>query len=400
MTTRPGRAVRALIVSRTFTPEVNAAAFRLGALAGGLRRSGADVEVITSVPPRALRGVPEPSGIRVRRWPVLRDAGGNVRGYVQYLSFDLPLLVRLLFRRFDVLVSEAPPTTGLISALVAAVRRRPLVYYAADVWTDGVAAVGSPAPVVGVMRMLERAVLTRSTRILSVSPGVDDRLVGLGADPERIAMIGHGIDTEVFRPDGPIPEEGRRYFVYTGTMSEVHAPQIFVRAFAAIAEQHPDVDLRFYGQGVHVPELQALAERLIPGRAVFGGVVPPQEAAQWLRGAVAALVSLTPGIGYDFAHPTKAYAAAACGTPILYTGAEPFGRIIREAELGEWAAYDVDAVAEGMGRLLTDAAAAARDRLRPERAQWAREHVSLAAVADDAAAVVTAAASRFSRGSR
>ena len=35
----------------------------------------------------------------ISRWPVLRDGGGNVRGYVQYLSFDLPAFFRLLVQR-------------------------------------------------------------------------------------------------------------------------------------------------------------------------------------------------------------------------------------------------------------------------------------------------------------
>lgn len=394
MSRRSERPTRVLIATRTFTPEVNAAAFRLGALARALRDAGAEVEVVTSRPPRALRGVPETPGMRVRRAPVLRDAGGNVRGYVQYMSFDVPLAFRLLFRRFDVVVSEAPPTTGLVSAAVAWLRRRPLVYYAADVWSDGVAAVGAPKPVVAVMRTLERMVLARAALILSVSSGVDERLRLLGASSARIATIGHGIDTDHFRPDvDPHPSE-HPYFVYTGTMSEVHSPQIFVRALALVAPEHPHLRLRFFGQGVHVQELQALAEELVPGRVEFGGVVPPAEAARWIRGAAGALVSLTPGIGYDFAHPTKAYAAAACGTPILYTGADHFGRIVEEGGLGERTPYDVDAVADAMRRLLEPGADERREALRAARADWARRTVSLAGVGRRAAEAVMRIARR------
>ena len=48
--------------------------------------------------------------------------------------------------------------------------------------------------------------------------------------------------------------------------------------------------------------------------------MPPTEAAEWIRGAAAALVSIVPGIGYDFARPTKTYAAAACGAPTWLIG--------------------------------------------------------------------------------
>jgi glycosyltransferase involved in cell wall biosynthesis len=192
---------RALIASRTFTPEVNAAAFRLGALARALaRRPHDEVLVITTHTAPHAPETADPSGVTVDRWPVLRDAGGNVRGYLQYASFDVPLLVRILFRRWDVAVAESPPTTGVVVAVSAALRRRPYAYYAADVWTDGVISMGAPAPVVAIMRMLERFALRRAAAILSVSEEVTERLERLGADPDRVHVVGNGIDTEVFSP--------------------------------------------------------------------------------------------------------------------------------------------------------------------------------------------------------
>ena len=384
---RPATGV--LIATRTFPPEVNAASFRLGALARALARR-AEVAVVTSTPAKHAPPVRDAAGVDVRRWPVLRDRGGNVRGYVQYMSFDLPLFARVITRRFGVAVAEAPPTTGIVTATAAALRRRPFAYYAADVWTDGVAAVGAPRVVVGAMRTLESFVLRRASCILSVSDGVNERLALLGADPARITTVGHGVDTAVFSPDGPRSASDRPYFVYTGTMSEVHRPQVLIEAFAAIAAEHPDVQLRFFGQGVYEQELRALSERVVPGRVHFGGVVSPEDAATWLRGAVAALVSLAPGTGYEFAHPTKAYAAAACGTPILYAGPAGFGAIVRENELGEAVLHDAALVAESMVTLLEQSRSGATEARRRDRARWAAEHVSLDAVGERAAAAVLA----------
>src|SRR5690606_10654633 len=101
---RPRVTRRILLASRLFVPEVSAGAFRLGALAAALGRRGAEVTVVTSRPPRHAPPIADPPGVRVSRWPVLRDRGGNVRGYLQYASFDLPLPLRLLFRRFDAVV--------------------------------------------------------------------------------------------------------------------------------------------------------------------------------------------------------------------------------------------------------------------------------------------------------
>ncbi|GAB2842113.1 glycosyltransferase family 4 protein [Microbacterium insulae] len=379
-----------LLATRTYPPEVNAAAFRLGALARALARR-AGVTVITSTPAAHAPTIRDAAGVKVKRLPALRDRGGNIRGYVQYMSFDVPLLLRLIARRFSVAVAEAPPTTGAVTAVVAALRRRPFAYYAADVWSDGVAAVGAPRLVVGLMRSMERFVLRRAACVLSVSDGVNERLAALGVDLAHVTVVGHGVDTTVFTPLAPASGDGA-YFVYTGTMSEVHRPQVLVEAFASIAPQHPDLTLRFYGQGVYEQELRDLSEHLVPGRVEFGGVIAPELAARQLRGAVAALVTLAPGTGYEFAHPTKAYAAAACGTPVLYAGPDEFGAIVRENDLGLAVSHDPSAVADAMERLLKDRELGATERERPRRAQWAADNVSLEAVGARAADAVLALA--------
>lgn len=378
---------RVLIASRLFPPEVSAGAFRLGGLARALVRRGDAVRVLTTTPPAHAPKLQDPRGVRVDRQPVLRDRGGNVRGYLQYASFDVPLIFRLLRGRYDVAVAESPPTTGLVVWAMSALRRRPIVYYAADVWTDGVISMGAAAPVVWAMRMMERQILARSARIISVSAEVTERLKVLGADPARIATVGNGIDTGVFSPNVDPQPEGGAYFVYTGTMSEWQRPSVFIEALALIAAES-DVKIRFFGQGSVEAELRQLAERIVPGRVEFGGVVSPAESARWIRGAVGALVSIVPGIGYDFAKPTKTYAAAAVGTPVLFAGPDTGGALVRDARLGLAAEFETEAVAEGMRRLIHDSTSGATEEERMRRSEWARSTVSLDAVADQVAEVV------------
>src|SRR5699024_7919711 len=138
---------------RIFLPEPSAASFRLAALVRALADDGARVDVLTVSPPAGVEpGDGAPSAAlpaRVRRAPVLRDGSGYVRGYLPYLSFDLPLVWRLLrTRRPAVVVAEPPPTTGVVVRLVCALRGIPYVYYAADVWSDASASTGAPGVVV------------------------------------------------------------------------------------------------------------------------------------------------------------------------------------------------------------------------------------------------------------
>lgn len=362
--TRPVR-----IATRLFPPEVAAAAFRLRVLADAFESLGRPVEVLTTRPPGGL--LPDDGSLQVTRWPALRDEQGNIRGYLHYLSFDLPLALRLLVRRRPaLLVCEPPPTTGLVVRIAAALQRVPYAYYAGDVWSDGAASMGAPAPIVRVLRAVESWVMRGATSVLCISDGVAERVAHLGVEGSRIVVVGNGVDTDVFTPDGPPPTGASHgdgaLFVYTGTMSEWQGAEVLVRAFAAFRADEPDARLVFLGQGSDVPHLRRLADELAAGAVEFRGVVPPPEAAAWLRSATAALVSIKPGQGYDFAKPTKVYAATACGTPVIFAGAGAGHDLVESQRLGWAPGYDVEAVARAM--------AAARGLTAVERAST-REHV-------------------------
>ncbi|UVS82443.1 glycosyltransferase family 4 protein [Actinokineospora sp. UTMC 2448] len=372
--------MRVVLATRLFAPEVAAAAFRLKALADGFAAAGHQVTVLTTTPPKTA--APQRFGdYDVRRWPVLRDSGGNVRGYVQYASFDGPLALRLLLASADVVICEPPPTTGVVTAIACLLKRKPYYYYAADVWSDALVAIGAHKAVAGFMRGLERFALRRARGVIAVSDGVAERVRELGVPADRVRVVQNGVDTTTFRPVEVTPEEN--YFVYTGTMSEWQGSDVFVRAMPLVLAKHPTAKLRFFGQGTAEKALRALAAELAPGSVEFGGVVPPADAARWISGAVGALASIVPGQGYDFAKPTKIYAAAACGTPMLFAGVGASAELIRDNKLGLVADYTPQAVAEQMIAML-DGATVDREHL----VDWVGENASLATTGRVAAAWV------------
>lgn len=393
-----------MLASRIFAPEPAAASFRLWALTRALGRTAATVSVVTVRPSladarRATTGPGSdlPDGVTVSRWPVLRDASGVVRGYLPYLSFDLPLVLRLLLsRRPDVVVSEPPPTTGVVVRVVCAVRRVPYVYYAADVWSDAAESTDAPRLVVRGVTALERFALRGAERTVAVSEGVAERVRALGAAADRVTVVRNGIDTTTFTPDGPVQPQADAspYLLYAGTASEWQGAEIFVEALAKVRTAVPDARVVFLGQGSAWPAMRATAERLGLGPTSTGAVsfvdaAPPEGAAAWLRGARAALVSLRPGQGYDFAFPTKVFAAVSCGTPVVYAGPGPAGPVVSENRLGVVTGYDVDEVAAAMTTLLRADPLDAPDRARLHT--WVRSHASADRAGDLAADVVRSA---------
>ncbi|WP_449277076.1 glycosyltransferase family 4 protein [Leucobacter sp. GX24907] len=381
--------MRVAITSRIFEPEPSAASFRLGALARTLTAAGHEATVLTVKPPKGTPNADSERRYRVRRFPVLRDSTGYVRGYVQYMSFDIPLFFRILCGpKRDLVITEPPPTTGFFVRLACAMRRTPYAYYAADVWSDAAESTGASGLVVSVVRRMERFALSGARAVLSVNAGVSDRVREI-APAALVHTIGNGIDTAVFTADGPIQDDAP-YLIYSGTASEWQGAAIFIDALERVLPQHPGIKLVFLGQGSDWPALQEHAARLPEGAVEFVATVPPEVAAAWIRGAVASVASIRPDAGYDFAFPTKVFASWAVGTPVVFAGEGPVRIFIdehaTEAALGEGCRYDAEAVAKALGRLL---AAAPSSKQRTATAEWASENVSLDAVAERAVRILT-----------
>lgn len=400
------------IVSRIFAPESAAASFRLEAVAKALIRAGSNVRVLTaSLPSTALEDESErlpggvADGIDVSRWWVLRDKTGYVRGYLPYLSFDIPLFFRLLFgNKADVVLVEPPPTTGVVSRIATAVRRTPYVWYAADVWSDATEIAGAPRPVVAVVRMMEKFALRGASGTIAVSEGVAERVKAFGA--RNVRVIPNGIDTETYRPEIPALSQNElldlgitgSYLLYAGTASEWQGARIFADAMDEIASTTDDLQVVFVGSGSEWQDIEEISKRLTHkfGREVVVLLPPrsPERVARLMAGAEAALVSIVPGMGYDFAYPTKVLAGLSVGVPVLYVGRGPVATDVNRKKLGVVSNYELGEVQEAMASVV-DLGKELGDRRR--RHSWVEASRSLRVSASRAARFVLENASKRKR---
>ena len=303
------------------------------------------------------------------------------------MSFDVPLVARLLTGpRPDVVVSEPPPTTGAAVRMACAVRRVPYVYYCADIVSDAAALAGVPGLVVRTVAGLESFALRGARRVIAVSDGVACRARDLGA--RDVAVVPNGVRVPdavaTGAPEG-FPTCDGPVFVYAGTVAQWLAPEIFVDAFERARARLGDARLVFVGQG---SGWDALAER---SRGVTGVEMIPavsaEEADRWMARAAATLASLRPG-GYDYAYPTKILASLAQGTPVIYAGPGQAARDVAEGGLGVACGLDADEIAEAMVGLASGTAA----WVGAEGARaWVSAHRSVEASSRAAAAVVRSA---------
>jgi len=385
--------MRIAIVSRIYRPEPSAASSFLGAVADEALARGHRVTVLTVRPPRGLQ-VGEPAE-EVRMAPVLRDGSGYVRGYLPYLSFDVPLFFRLLFlRRPDVVFMEPPPTTGFVVRIVCALRRIPYVYDAADVWSDAAEQATSSRLVLRVLRATERFAMRGARTIVTISQGVLQRIASLGV-ARPVVVTGFGADTTSFLPPTEDDVATERVFLYAGTYSHWHGAEIIVDGFAEFSRTHPDYVLRFIGNGSERAALEQRARDLGVEHAVdFVETMPSADLVPHLHRAVATLATQLPDTGYEYAFATKAYSSMAAGCPVIFVGPEAgptaafLDRANAEVRGGIISGYDASSVATAMAMMAT-APLTTTERLRV--AAWTAAGHSLAAAATRVVDVVETA---------
>jgi glycosyltransferase involved in cell wall biosynthesis len=373
--------MRIAIVSRIYRPEPSAASLYLGAVADEALDRGHDVTVLTVRPPADLdAGSPRET---VRMFPVLRDRNGYVRGYLQYLSFDVPLAFRLLvLRRPDIVLMEPPPTTGLVVRVVCALRRIPYVYDAADIWSDAADQATSSKLVIRVLRAMERFGMRGARHLVTISQGVKDRVHALGVS-RPVTVTGFGADTRAFVPPARTDTPAERVFLYAGSYSAWHGADAAIDAFAEFSRDVPGYVLRFIGNGSERAALEARTHELgLDGKVEFVDAVPSDELLPELHTALATIATLRPGTGYEYAFTTKAYSSMAAGCPVIFAGPGPTASFLDRANIAVRAGvvchYAPAEIAQAMREL------AATPLSGPERhalAEWTANEHSMAAVA-------------------
>jgi glycosyltransferase involved in cell wall biosynthesis len=208
------------------------------------------------------------------------------------------------------------------------------------------------------------AALARASRVIVVSEqSRHDLLNTYRVDPERVFVVPLGVDTDLFKPAPPqaIDSVRRRYgiegpyLVSLGALEPRKNLPATIRAFASLPE---DVRPALVLVGAASPwnregwdlVRSALEELPIPvrKRVVLTGYVPEAEKVALLSGAEALVYpSLYEGFGLPVIE------AMACGTPVLTSNTSALPETAGSAALLV-DPDDVEAIADGLQRLLTD----------------------------------------------
>jgi colanic acid/amylovoran biosynthesis glycosyltransferase len=232
-----------------------------------------------------------------------------------------------------------------------------------------------------VRRVLEQyaagysAMFREAAALVSVSRGMQRRLVELGAPPERVHYNPCGVDCERF--GGAEPARSPPLVLAVARFVEVKAPQLTLAAFAEALGQYPEARLRMLGDGPLLGECRRLSASLSIDHAVtFLGRQPHYVVAEEMRRArLFAQHSVEAASGAVEGTPVAVLEAGATGLPVVATRHGGIADVVTDGETGLLVEErDVAGMARQMLRLLRDPAHAAA--LGGAARRHVREHFS------------------------
>jgi glycosyltransferase involved in cell wall biosynthesis len=212
--------------------------------------------------------------------------------------------------RPDVIYATSPPLTIAIPALAAAARwRAPLVFEVRDLWPEAPIQMGALTNprVQRQARALEREAYRRARRVIALSPGIRDGIVGTGVPAGKVVLIPNASDLDLFQPSDP-PEQ---FLVsYFGTMGEANDLSLAIEA----AKRLPDMPFVLMGDGKRRAELA----RAAPPNVSFPGPAAGKEQVAELAARSGACLTFFKDVPVLATNsPNKLFDTFAAGRPAI-----------------------------------------------------------------------------------
>lgn len=189
------------------------------------------------------------------------------------------------------------------------------------------------------IRPLIRKALTRADGVIAVSEALKRRMIELGVEEDKIAVIRNGVDREVFYPRDRAEARRKlgldlqsRIIVTVGALVPVKGVNRLIDAMALARNSMRDANAKLYviGEGPQRATLESrIARRSVADRVFLVGSRPQSELAEWYSAAdLFCLASHREGC------PNAVIEAMACGLPVVASDVGGVGELISKQNFG------------------------------------------------------------------
>jgi teichuronic acid biosynthesis glycosyltransferase TuaC len=259
------------------------------------------------------------------RFPVIPRIGMSIAPWLLYRA-SLPAARRLVREQgLEIIDAHYVYPDGVAAVWLGAALGLPVVVTARG--SDVTQLPDFPVP-----RRLIRDTVGRADGLIAVSAALRDRLLSLGAPPERTIVLRNGIDVRMFHPPADREEArtalglAKKTLISVGGLIERKRHHLTIDALRLL----PDTELLLVGEG---PERAALQARIdaagLSGRARLVGPVPHARLAAYY-GAADASVLASSREGWA----NVLLESMACGTPVVASNIAGNPEVVQAPEAG------------------------------------------------------------------
>jgi glycosyltransferase involved in cell wall biosynthesis len=200
-----------------------------------------------------------------------------------------------------------------------------------------------------------RRMFREAAAIIAISRSIRDKLISLGASPDKVRYIPCGVDCEQF--GGAEPAQAAPVFLAIGRFVEKKAPDLTIAAFAKVYRECPQARLRMVGDGPLLAQCRSLAKELNVDDAVtfLGERTHGAVADEMRRARCFVQHSVEAPSGDCEGTPLGILEAGASALPVVSTRHAGIPDVVVDGETGFLVAEkDVNGMAEQMLRLARD----------------------------------------------
>jgi colanic acid biosynthesis glycosyl transferase WcaI len=292
------------------------------------------------------------NGVDVYRCPIwVRRQPSGIQRLLHLLSFSLsclPIMLRQVYWRPDVVMSVEPPALCLpASLLVSRLSGARSWLHIQDFEIDSGFNLGI-VPNVHWLRSVvlacERWLMRKCHLVSTISEAMLDRLCLKGVSPERIILFPNWVDTSQIYPlpetVNPLRnqlgfEAADSIALYAGTMGNKQGLDLLIEAARYLQDEVPKLKIVLAGDGPSREPLAGMVRTLGLNNVRFLPFVPAEQFNQMLNMADINVL-IQKSAATDLVMPSKLTGMMASGRPVVATAHHDsaVGRVIVEADCG------------------------------------------------------------------
>jgi len=241
-------------------------------------------------------------------------------GFTHYLEIKKTIREK----NIDAIVLYGVATNGLQTVRLAKRFNIPVVFRSIDIANQLV-----PYPYLRYpTKVIEKALYSTVDMILTLTPGLSQYVIKLGAQENKVKLLPMPVDTKLFYPFTPPAKLTQRWgikhddkvIVYIGTLFDFSGLDLVIRQFPRVIEEVPQAKLLIVGDGPQRHKLESIILDMgLPEKVGITGFQPYETMPQYINLATICLNPfLITGATRDI-FPGKIVQYLACAKPVVAT---------------------------------------------------------------------------------